>query len=60
MEKTKTGNDTLIQMIMELHPYEMQLLHSLRNKFKYGDITISMRNGLPYEWKRITEIERPF
>jgi hypothetical protein len=50
----KTQNDTLIE-ILELHPFEMELLRNLRTKFKFGDITITMRDGLPFRLKRITE-----
>ena len=53
------GNDTLIE-ILELDPREVYLIRSLRNKFKFGDITITMHNGLPTRWKRITEFDQPF
>lgn len=56
---TVFNNDSIIE-ILELHPSEMQLLHALRKRFRFGDITITMQNGLPFQWKRITEIERPF
>ena len=54
MEKTHQSNDTLIE-ILELHPFEMELLRNLRTKFKFGDVTITMRDGLPFRLKRITE-----
>lgn len=50
----KTQSDTLIE-IMELHPFEMELLRNLRTRFKFGDITITMKDGLPLRLKRITE-----
>ena len=53
------GNDTLIE-ILELHPNEMQLIHALRTRFRFGDVTITVQNGTPQYWKRITELERPF
>ncbi len=53
------GNDTLIQ-ILELHPSEMQLLHALRTRFKFGEVTIRTHNGLPFEWRRVTEMEKAF
>lgn len=59
MEKTRqVNNDTVIE-ILELHPNEVYLLRSLRTRFRFGDITITMREGLPFQWKRITEVERP-
>ncbi len=48
-------NDTSVIEIIDLHPYEMQLLRHLRTKFRYGEVTILMRDGLPFRLKRITE-----
>ena len=53
MEKTK--NDTYIELI-DLHPFEMELVKRLR-KYRYGEITIVMKDGLPMRFKRITEVE---
>ena len=47
-------NDTVIE-IMELHRNEAQLLHQLRNDFKFGEVTIIMRDGIPFRLRRITE-----
>lgn len=52
--ETKTRNDTFIEII-DLHPFEMELLRNLRTKFRFGDITITMKDGLPFRIKRITE-----
>ena len=57
MEKTRQ-NDTLIE-ILELHPNEVWMLQDLRTRFKFGEITIIMRDGLPVRWKRITEFGEP-
>jgi hypothetical protein len=46
-------NDTTV--IIELHPFEMQLIRQLRNNFRFGEITIIMRDGIPQRLKRITE-----
>ena len=48
------SNDTVIE-ILELHKNEIELLRNLRTKFRFGDITITMRDGLPFRLKRITE-----
>lgn len=48
-------DDTTI--IIELHPNEIELIKSLRNRFRFGEVTIIMRNGLPVRLKRITEFE---
>ena len=54
MIATKNNNDTVIE-ILELHKNEIELLRNLRTKFRFGDITITMRDGLPFRLKRITE-----
>lgn len=44
---------------MELHPLEANLIHLIRNKFQWGDITIECRDGLPqrvgkaFVWEKI-------
>lgn len=58
MDNNSFGNDTVIE-ILELHPYEVELVHSLRNRFRFGEITILMHDGLPVRWKRITEFGEP-
>ena len=50
-----TPSDTFIELI-DLHPFEMQLVKRLRN-YKFGEVTIIMKDGLPMRFKRITEIE---
>jgi len=52
-----TTNDTTVIEMIELHPQERQLLLVLRNKFRFGDITVKMRDGLPFRLVRITEFE---
>jgi hypothetical protein len=48
-------NDSTI--IIELHPQEIELIHNLRTKFRFGEITIIMREGVPFRIRRITEFE---
>ena len=55
MIKTNQNNDTTIIEILELHPNEMQLIHSMRNKWKYGEITIIVHDGIPRRIIRVTE-----
>lgn len=50
------NNDTTIE-ILELHPKEVELLRNLRTKYRFGDITIIVRDGVPMSIKRITEID---
>jgi len=47
------ADDTTV--IIELHPNEMQLLRNLRTNFRFGEVTIIMRDGLPFRLKRVTE-----
>lgn len=49
-------NDSVIE-ILELHSKEVELLKNLRNRFKHGEITIIMRDGLPFRLRRITEFQ---
>ena len=52
--KSTFGNDTVIE-ILELHPQELELIHNLRKRFRFGEVTIIMRDGLPYRLRKITE-----
>ena len=49
-------SDTYIE-ILELHPNEMQLIQRLRKSLRFGEMTITMRDGLPVKITRIVEIE---
>ena len=51
--KTKLffADDTTV--VIELHPQEVMLLNLMRNKFKFGELSIMMRDGLP------VRIEKP-
>jgi hypothetical protein len=46
-------NDT--DIIIELHPKEIQLIKALRNNWRFGEVTILVRDGLPYRLKRVQE-----
>lgn len=45
--------DTAI--IIELHPKEIQLIKSLRNNWRFGEVTIIVRDGIPCRLKRVEE-----
>ena len=47
-------NDTVIEII-NLHPQEIELIKSIRNKWRFGEITIIARDGLPVRLRRVTE-----
>ena len=54
MEKTRQSNDSLIE-ILEMHPFEVELLRNLRTRFRFGEVVIIMKDGLPLRLKRVTE-----
>lgn len=60
MQETKQhrfdASDTAIK-IMSLHPTEMNLLYALRNNWRYGEVVIIMRDGLPYRLKKVEIFE---
>ena len=39
------ADDTTI--IIEIHPQEIALLNAMRNKFRFGQMQITLRDGLP-------------
>jgi len=47
-------SDTYIEII-EMTTREMELLHLLRTRFRFGNITITMKDGVPFRLKRIEE-----
>lgn len=49
-------NDTIIDII-NLHPKEVQLLKSIRNNWRFGEITIITRDGLPVRLRRVIEFD---
>ena len=51
---TNSHADTSIE-IVELHPKEMEMLRVLRSGLKFGEVTIRMRDGLPYKLVRVQE-----
>ena len=46
------SNDTTLIEIVELHPQEIQLLKSLRHNWRFGEVTILVRDGLPFRLLR--------
>lgn len=48
------NSDTVIDII-ELHKNEVELIRNLRNKWKFGQVVIEMRDGIPFRMVRVTE-----
>ena len=42
---------------MDLHPMEAELIQRIRNHYKFGEIIIECRNGLPYRIGKTTVYE---
>lgn len=42
---------------VKLHRKEKELIHYIRTKFKFGDIIIQTRDGLPYRILKATEYQ---
>lgn len=42
-------------IIIELHPQEIQLIKAIRKNWRYGEVTILVRDGIPYRLKRVQE-----
>lgn len=43
---------------MELHPLEAQLIQKIREKYKFGEIIVECRNGLPHRIGKTTTYEK--
>lgn len=43
---------------MKLHPKEAELINKIRNRYNYGDISISCLHGLPYSINRTTTLDK--
>lgn len=42
----------------ELHHMEVELIKAIRERFRYGELVITARDGLPFQILRYVEIER--
>lgn len=54
MAETKKNNDD----IGELHPREKALIKLIRERFRFGEIVIDTRDGLPHQVRRYVDIAR--
>ncbi|MEK6830167.1 MAG: hypothetical protein AABY15_08690 [Nanoarchaeota archaeon] len=54
---TKEQKQEIKELLEELHPKEAALILAMRKKFKYGEIVVIMRDGLPFRLKRVTEFD---
>ena len=49
------SNDTTLIEIVELHKNEIQLIRAIRNNWRFGEVTIITRDGLPQRLVRVKE-----
>ena len=54
ISSTQTNDSEIIE-IVHLHPNEMQVIRAIRNQWRFGDITIKVRDGLPFRMLRVQE-----
>lgn len=52
--RTNQNNDTVIE-ILEMSPLEMELIHSIRKRWRFGEIVIIVHDGQPVRLRRVTE-----
>ena len=45
------------KIAMELHPSEVELINFIRNRVRYGEITLILRDGLPVRVERTVTYE---
>lgn len=43
---------------MEVHPLERELLSRIRTKFRFGEVRIETRDGLPYRIAEVVSYEK--
>lgn len=48
-------SDTTLLEVVELSQNELQLIKAIRNRWRFGEITILVREGVPYRLKRVEE-----
>ena len=54
-EEALRNSDTTKVEVISLHQKEMDLIKALRHSWRFGRVTILMRDGLPYRLERVTE-----
>lgn len=48
------SKDTVFE-ILELNPHEMELIKSIRTRWRFGEITVQVRDGVPFRLVRVQE-----
>lgn len=42
----------------DLDQAEIELIHHIRNRFRYGEIVVEVRDGKPYMINKVTEYQK--
>lgn len=48
-------SDTTIIEIVELTQKEVELIKAIRHRWRFGELTLMVRDGQPYRMRRVTE-----
>ena len=54
---SKQNQKITLKDLGELCQQEIELIHYIRTRFRYGDIIIQTRDGLPYRIAKTTEYQ---
>lgn len=57
MSQKKTKKEITLNDLGDLNPRELELIYYIRTKFKYGELVIQTRDGLPFRIKQTTEFQ---
>ena len=49
------SNDTSVIEIIDLHPQELELIKAIRHRWRFGQMTIMVKDGLPFRLERVIE-----
>ena len=47
------ANDTSIIEIIDLHPQEIRLIKALRTNYRFGEVVLMVKDGLPFRLEKV-------
>ena len=53
----KSSNEVCLESLGELSHKEIELLYWIRNRFRWGELIIEVRDGMPYRIKKAIEFQ---
>lgn len=57
LKKKKNEDEITLEDLGDLHPREIQLIYYIRNRFRFGDLVIQTRDGLPFRIAKSIEYQ---